>query len=90
VNAVKSWSPDSAAAQACSALFDRRRIRGEHAAVAERVDDELPAHAVDRLLACGIDVGDGDVVCGGERLRQVAGEVAGARVQVRLEEHAQP
>ena len=45
--------------------LDRRRPAGQHAAVAERIDDELAGDAGDRLLACRVDVGDGHVVGGG-------------------------
>src|SRR5439155_23234902 len=55
----------------------------------ERVDDELPAHTLDRLLPRRVDVRDCDRVGGCERLREVAREVLRARVEVRLEEREQ-
>ena len=54
----------------------------------KRIDDELAGDARDRLLARGVDVGDRHVVGGGQRLGELAGEVARARVEVRLEENA--
>src|SRR5581483_10004534 len=68
---------------------DRRRPAGEHTAVGQRVDDELPGDTRHRLLARRIDVGHRDVVRGRERTSELVGEVPRAREEVRLEEHAQ-
>ena len=51
----------------CGALLDRRHPCREHAAIRERVDDELAGDALDRLLARGVDVGHRDVVGRRER-----------------------
>ncbi len=56
-----------------------------------RVGDELRGDAGDRRLARLVDVGEErDVAAGGEGLAEVAGEVAGARIQVRLERGDDP
>src|SRR5439155_14261939 len=49
-------------------------------------DDELPAHARDRLLTGTIDLGHGDDVCRGEHGSELTGEMARAREEMRLEE----
>ena len=56
----------------------------------KRVDDELAVDALDRLLACAVDLGDAGRVGARQCGAELVGEVAGARVEVRLEEHEHP
>jgi hypothetical protein len=86
---VSSTSPGlRAPREECGRLLHGRHPRREPARVRDRVDDELARHAVDRLLARGVHVGDHDVVRGRERGPELAREVPRARVEVRLEQHA--
>ena len=55
----------------------------------ERVDDELPADAVERLFAGPVHIGDGDRVRGRKRGGKLGREMARARIEVRLEEREQ-
>ena len=54
-----------------------------------RVGDDARGDAVDRLLARGVDRRDDRHVGDAQRLAELAGEVARARVEVRLEERHQ-
>ncbi len=71
------------------ALLDRGRPADDHAGAlfGERVDDQLSAHACDRLLAGPVDLRHRDDVRSGKRGPELTREMPRARVQVRLEEH---
>src|SRR2546423_4996201 len=71
------------------AVLDRRRPPQLHTrpGLGEGVDDQFPGHALDGLLACGIDVRYGNNVRRRQREAELAREVERARVQVRLEEN---
>ena len=74
----------------CHSRVDVRDPRRHAASVRDGVDDELSRHRRVGGLPREVDVGHDHVVGGGQRRAEVGGEVARARDEVRLEEHAQP
>src|SRR5256886_12917238 len=76
------------AREEANALFDRRRPTELHAGtgLGQGVDDQLACHTLDRLLACAIDVRNGNDVRRRKRSGELPREVACARVEVGLEE----